>query len=83
MSTTVEDSEIHDLSSQVATTIPTQESNMAMLARQALLEHAFFSIYYQPWINYGGAHYVNFQQLLQQEFEDANRREFSPNEPST
>ncbi|XP_024038289.1 protein FAR1-RELATED SEQUENCE 1-like [Citrus clementina] len=30
INTTIEDAEIHDLSSQVATTIPTQESNMAM-----------------------------------------------------
>ncbi|KAH9726548.1 protein FAR1-RELATED SEQUENCE [Citrus sinensis] len=41
------DAEIHDLSSQVATTIPTQESNMAMQPQQAPPQHAFFPPYYQ------------------------------------
>ncbi|XP_052295256.1 protein FAR1-RELATED SEQUENCE 5-like [Citrus sinensis] len=42
INTSVEDAETHDLSSQVATTIPTQESNMAMLPLQIPLQHAFF-----------------------------------------
>ncbi|KAH9769746.1 protein FAR1-RELATED SEQUENCE [Citrus sinensis] len=77
------DSEAHDSSSQVATAIPTQSGNMAMLAQQTLPQHVFFPPYYQHWINYGGVHHVNFQQLLQQDFEDANRTEFSANDPNT
>ncbi|KAH9723716.1 hypothetical protein KPL70_007220 [Citrus sinensis] len=64
-STTVENLEIHDFSSQVATIIPTQESHMAMLAQQAPLQHAFYPPYYQSWMNYGGVHHGNLQYFPQ------------------
>ncbi|KAH9770356.1 protein FAR1-RELATED SEQUENCE [Citrus sinensis] len=70
------DAEIHDLSSQVATTIPTQESNMAMQPQQAPPQHAFFPLYYQYWMNYGPAHHVHLQHAPQQNFEEANQGEF-------
>ncbi|KAH9727253.1 protein FAR1-RELATED SEQUENCE [Citrus sinensis] len=76
------DAEIHDLSSQVATTIPTQESNMAMQPQQAPPQHAFSPPYYQYWMNYGPAHHVHLQHAPQQNFEEANQGEFSTNEPS-
>ena len=43
----------------------------------------FFPPYYQPWINYGGVPHVNFQQFIQQDFENANRTEFLANDPNT
>ncbi|KAH9745082.1 protein FAR1-RELATED SEQUENCE [Citrus sinensis] len=82
INTTIEDAEIHDLSSQMATTIPTQESNMAMQPQQAPLQHAFFPPYYQYWMNYGPAHHVHLQHAPQQNFQEANQGEFSTNEPS-
>ncbi|KAH9768887.1 protein FAR1-RELATED SEQUENCE [Citrus sinensis] len=76
------DAEIHDLSSQVATTIPTKQSKMAMQPQQAPLQNAFFPPYYQYWMNYGQAHHVHLQHAPQQNFEEANQGEFSTNEPS-
>ncbi|KAH9760448.1 protein FAR1-RELATED SEQUENCE [Citrus sinensis] len=68
---------------EVATTVPTQESHMTLLAQQAPFEHAFFPPYYQSWMNYGGVHHGNLQYFPQQNLEEANRGEFSSNEPST
>ncbi|KAH9724212.1 protein FAR1-RELATED SEQUENCE [Citrus sinensis] len=68
---------------EVATTVPTQESHMALLAQQAPFEHAFSPPYYQSWMNYGGVHHENLQYFPQQNLEEANRGEFSSNEPST